>query len=306
MLKISDISKSFNGKRALDQVSFEMQNGSILGLLGPNGAGKSTLLRILNKIITPDEGSIQWNGNLLRESDLVKIGYLPEERGLYRNMTVAEHAFFFGQLKNQKKADIKQQLDLWLKKFEIESWKNKRIEELSKGMAQKVQFICTVIHRPELLILDEPFSGFDPLNVDLIRQEIKGMKENGTTVIFSTHNMRNVEEICDHAVLINNSKMILNGNVQSIREERKNGIFTIQFRGNMIAFANALWAGYEIVSSQNISGDLNVVQVKMRGENTIDELLSTLIGQVKIVAVAEYIPSMHDIFINLTAKTVEA
>ena len=301
MLQISDISKSFNGKRALDQVNLEVKAGTILGLLGPNGAGKTTLLRILNKIIVPDEGAIMWKGNLLRESDLSKIGYLPEERGLYRNMTVAEHAKFFGQLKDVSKSDINARLDYWLKKMDIESWKNKRVEELSKGMAQKVQFICTVIHQPELLILDEPFSGFDPVNVELIRAEIKTMKENGTTVIFSTHNMKNVEEICDDAVLIHQSKVVLQGSVQEIRESRKEGIYAVQFRGNMIAFANALWAGYEIVISSNIAGDLNEVHVKMRQDNNFEDLLKTLMGQVQIVAAWELSPSMHDIFIDLTA-----
>ena len=307
MLQISEISKSFNGNRALDQVSFDVRSGYILGLLGPNGAGKTTLLRILNKIIAPDEGAIKWNGQLLREADLVRIGYLPEERGLYRTMTVAEHAYFFGQLKNQSKSDIKQQLDYWLKRMDIESWKNKRVEELSKGMAQKVQFICTVIHQPELLILDEPFSGFDPVNVELIRSEIKQMKENGTTIIFSTHNMKNVEEICDDVALINRSQLILNGSVQGIREERKEGIYAIQFKGNMIAFATALWAGYEIVKSHSISNDVHEVHVKMRQENEFEDLLKTLMGAVKIVAAWEVTPSMHDLFIELTkpSNTVE-
>lgn len=303
MLQISDISKSFNGKRALDQVSFNVHKGSILGLLGPNGAGKTTLLRILNKIILPDEGAVKWNDQLLREADLGRIGYLPEERGLYRTMTVAEHAYFFGQLKDQSKSDITQELDYWLKRFDILNWKNKRIEELSKGMAQKVQFICTVIHRPELLILDEPFSGFDPVNVELIGSEIKQMKDKGTTIIFSSHNMKNVEEICDEVAMVNQSKLVLNGSVQKIREERKQGLYAVQFKGNMIAFATALWAGYEIVHSHSITNELHEVHVRMRQENDFEDLLKTLMGSVKIVAAWEVSPSMHDIFIELTNES---
>ncbi len=302
MLQISEISKSFSGKRALSQVDFEVPSASVFGLLGPNGAGKTTLLRILNKIILPDEGAIKWKGNLLRENDLQRIGYLPEERGLYRTMTVAEHAYFFGQLKNLKKAEIKEQLDFWLKKFDILHWKNKRIEELSKGMAQKVQFICTVLHQPELLILDEPFSGFDPGNVELIRQEIKRLKDTGTTILFSTHNMKNVEEICDEFALIHQAKLVLNGNVREVRENRKQGIYVIQFRGNMIAFATALWAGYEIISSLNINDDLHEVHLKLRQDNEFEDLLKVLMGTVKIISAWELVPSMHDIFIDLTSN----
>lgn len=305
MLQISDISKSFNGRRALNQISFDIQEASVFGLLGPNGAGKTTLLRVLNKIIQPDEGAVKWKGNLLREKDLKKIGYLPEERGLYRTMTVAEHAMFFGQLKDLKKSEVKEELDYWLTKFEINSWKNKRVEELSKGMAQKVQFICTVLHRPEMLILDEPFSGFDPVNVEIIRDELKQLQKKGTTIIFSTHNMKNVEEICDDFALINQSKLVLNGNVHRVREERKEGVYCVRFRGNMIAFATALWAGFEIISSTNIVDDLQEVHLKMRQDNQFDDLLKTLIGTVTIVSAWELIPSMHDIFIDLTAKKEE-
>jgi ABC-2 type transport system ATP-binding protein len=306
MLEISNISKSFHKKTALDSVSINIEAGEIFGLLGPNGAGKTTLIRIINKIIEPDYGFIKFKGEVLSQKHLAEIGYLPEERGLYKNMTVEAHALFLGQLRGLSKSDVKTKLDYWLEKFQIQDWKKKRIEELSKGMAQKVQFICTVLHEPQLLILDEPFSGFDPLNIQLIRQELLEMKANGKTIILSSHNMESVEEICDRVALINSSKKIIEGKISTIKEERKSNEYAVKFRGSMIAFVNALWTGFEVVDKKTLGDDTFEVKLKMRGENHFDDLLKVLIGQVKMEAVWEVLPSMQQIFIDLVETKQEA
>lgn len=306
MLEISNISKSFHKKTALDSVSINIEAGEIFGLLGPNGAGKTTLIRIINKIIEPDYGYIKFKGDVLSQKHLAEIGYLPEERGLYKNMTVEAHALFLGQLRGLSKSDVKSKLDYWLKKFQIQDWKKKRIEELSKGMAQKVQFICTILHEPKLLILDEPFSGFDPLNIQLIRQELLEMKANGKTIILSSHNMESVEEICDRVALINSSKKIIEGKISNLKEERKNNEYAVKFRGSMIAFVNALWTGFEIIDKETLGDDTFIVKLKMRGDNHFDDLLKVLIGQVKMEAVWEVLPSMQQIFIDLVQTKQEA
>jgi ABC-2 type transport system ATP-binding protein len=306
MLEISNISKSFHKKTALDSVSIKIEAGEIFGLLGPNGAGKTTLIRIINKIIEPDYGFIKFKGDVLSQKHLAEIGYLPEERGLYKNMTVEAHALFLGQLRGLSKSDVKSKLDYWLEKFQIQDWKKKRIEELSKGMAQKVQFICTVLHEPQLLILDEPFSGFDPLNIQLIRQELMEMKANGKTIILSSHNMESVEEICDRVALINSSKKIIEGKISTLKEERKSNEYAVKFRGSMIAFVNALWTGFEIINKETLGDDTFIVKLKMRGDNHFDDLLKVLIGQVKMEAVWEVLPSMQQIFIDLVQTKQEA
>ena len=306
MLEISNISKSFHKKTALDSVSINIEAGEIFGLLGPNGAGKTTIIRIINKIIEPDYGYIKFKGDVLSQKHLAEIGYLPEERGLYKNMTVEAHALFLGQLRGLSKSDVKSKLDYWLEKFQIQDWKKKRIEELSKGMAQKVQFICTVLHEPQLLILDEPFSGFDPLNIQLIRQELLEMKANGKTIILSSHNMESVEEICDRVALINSSKKIIEGKISNLKEERKNNEYAVKFRGSMIAFVNALWTGFEIIDKETLGDDTFIVKLKMRGDNHFDDLLKVLIGQVKMEAVWEVLPSMQQIFIDLVQTKQEA
>jgi len=305
MLKVENISKSFYRKRALENVSMHVQKGEIFGLLGPNGAGKTTLIRIINQIIEQDSGSIRYHGNLMTQNHLATIGYMPEERGLYKTMTVENHAIFLGQLRGLNKHDVKIKLNYWLDKFQIGDWKKKRIEELSKGMAQKVQFICTVLHEPDLLILDEPYSGFDPVNVELIKQELVEMRANGKTIILSTHNMKSVEEVCDSVALIHDSKKILEGKVSELQEERKTGEYAVKFRGNMIAFVNALWTGFEIVDKDILADDLFVVRLKMRGTSSLDDLLNVLIGQVQIQSAWEVMPSMQDVFIDsVTPKSV--
>ncbi|MDP4684222.1 MAG: ATP-binding cassette domain-containing protein [Crocinitomicaceae bacterium] len=299
MLEVKNISKSFYRKIALDDVSLHVNQGEIFGLLGPNGAGKTTLIRIINRIIEPDSGHVRINGDLMTQKHLAQIGYLPEERGLYKTMTVQEHAVFLARLRGLSKADANRLLDQWLEKFNIGDWRKKRIEELSKGMAQKVQFICTVLHEPKLLILDEPLSGFDPINVELIKQELIEMKAKGKTIILSTHNMKSVEEICDRAALIHQAKKIAEGSISELQEAKKAGIYAVKFRGNMIAFVNALWTGFEVVDKDILGDDRFVVRVKMRGDNSFEDLLKVLIGQVKIEAAWEVLPSMQDVFIDL-------
>lgn len=305
MLEVKNVSKSFFRKVALDNVSLNVNSGEIFGLLGPNGAGKTTLIRVINQIIEPDSGSVRWNGDLMTSRHLADIGYLPEERGLYRSMTVEDHALFLGRLRGLSKQDVKKQLDYWVEKFGMTDWRKKRIEELSKGMAQKVQFVCTVLHEPKLLILDEPFSGFDPINVELIKQELIEMRAKGKTIILSTHNMRSVEEICDRAALIHQSKKIMEGRISELQDERKMGLYAVRFRGNMIAFVNALWTGFEIESKDILGDDRFEVRVRMRGENSFEDLLKVLIGQVKIEAAWEVLPSMQDIFIDLVQEKKE-
>lgn len=303
MLKVDNIFKSFYRKAALEDVSISVNKGEIYGLLGPNGAGKTTLIRVINRIVEPDSGSVRFNGDLLTQQHLANIGYMPEERGLYKTMTVEAQALFLGQLRGLSKRDVRTKLNYWLEKFGIDDWRKKRIEELSKGMAQKVQFVCTVLHEPDLLILDEPYSGFDPVNVELIKNELVEMRSKGKTIILSTHNMKSVEEVCDRVALIHNAKKMAEGRVSDLQNERKKGEYAVKFRGNMIGFVNALWTGFEIVDKETLADDLFIVKVKMRGENTFDDLLRALIGQVTIEAAWELLPSMQDVFISIVQPT---
>lgn len=304
MLELEHISKSFYQKKAVDDVSLQINEGEIFGLLGPNGAGKTTLIRIINKIIQPERGVVRFQKELLNERHLQLIGYLPEERGLYRTMTVEDHAIFLGRLRGMSKQDILQNLNYWLDRFQIQEWRKKRIEELSKGMAQKVQFICTVLHQPQLLILDEPFSGFDPINVELIQQELIEMKAKGKTILLSSHNMKSVEELCDRIALIHQSKKIIEGSVSKIRSERKNGTYAVRFRGNMIAFVNALWTNFELTDKEILGDNRFVAYVKMRYDNNFQDLLKSLLGQIEIEAAWEVLPSMQDVFIDLVKEEV--
>jgi ABC-2 type transport system ATP-binding protein len=298
MLEIQELTKRYQRKAAIDQISFSLKKGEIFGLLGPNGAGKTTLIRIINKIIEQDSGTIRFNGDLLQQKHLAHIGYLPEERGLYKQMTVEAHAHFLGSLRGMTKKEVNTSLDYWLTKFHCADWRKKRIQVLSKGMAQKIQFIFAILHEPDLLILDEPFSGFDPVNVELIKAELQEMKLKGKTILISTHNMRSVEEICDRVVLIHQSKKVLEGRVSEIQELQKKGEYAVKFRGNMIAFVNALWTGFELIDKEILGDDRFIARVKMRGDNTFEDLLKTLIGQVKIEAAWEVLPSMNEVFIS--------
>lgn len=299
ILEIRNINKSFYQKPALTNLSLKVQKGEIFGVMGPNGAGKTTLIRIINRIFSPDSGSVRFDGDLMVDRDLYHIGYLPEERGLYRNMTVEAQALFLARIRGLSKSDAKVKIDYWFDRFDINDWRKKRVEELSKGMAQKVQFICAVLHEPKLLILDEPFSGFDPVNVELIKQELSEMRAAGKTIMLSTHNMKSVEEICDRAVLIDQSKKIADGSISELQDAQKSGLHAIRFQGNMIAFVNALWTGFEVEDKIVLGDNRFEVHLSMRGESTFEDLLKVLIGHVKIEAAWEMRPSMQDVFIKL-------
>ncbi|MCT4560030.1 MAG: ATP-binding cassette domain-containing protein [Crocinitomicaceae bacterium] len=298
MLEISGIAKSYQQNTALRNVSFHLNEGEIYTLLGPNGAGKSTLIRIINRILEPDSGWIKYQKDLFKEEHLKNFGYLPEERGLYGNMTVEEHGIFLAQLRGMNRKEAKQNLNYWLERFQITDWRKKRIQELSKGMAQKIQFIYTVLHQPKVIILDEPFSGFDPLNVELMKKEILHLKEEGRAILISTHNMNSVEEIGDRGMLLNQGKTILEGAITDMRKQQSSGEYTVRFSGSMIAFVNALWTGFEIVEKRELPNNRHEVDVKVRNENTINELMHVLINQVEVEAIETKIPRMHDVFVQ--------
>jgi ABC-2 type transport system ATP-binding protein len=301
IIKAENIFKTYGDYTALNNVSISVQKKCVFGLLGPNGAGKTTLIRLMNQITAPDEGSIYFNGDKLNQKHIERIGYLPEERGLYKKMKVGEQALYLARLKGMTKSEAMHKLKGWFVRFEIESWWDKKVEELSKGMAQKIQFITTVLHEPELLILDEPFSGFDPINANLIRDEILRLRNNGTTIILSTHNMASVEEICDNIALINHSKKILDGNVKEIKEKYKNHLYEIAFKGQLIAFTNAMWAGYELIEKKQ-EDEILKVTIKMLGNSTLNSLLNAVLPEVEIKSVNEIMPSMNDIFIKLVTE----
>lgn len=298
ILRVENIEKQYASHKALDNISISTKQGEIFGLLGPNGAGKTTLIRIINQITAPDSGKVLLNGNEITREDIAKIGYLPEERGLYKKMKVGEQALYFARLKGMSKSEAKSKLDFWFKKFDITSWTNKKVEELSKGMAQKIQFITTVLHQPKLLILDEPFSGFDPINTEIIKNEILKLKENGTSIMLSTHNMSSVEEICDSIALINKSKLVLSGSLQSVKDKYKSNTYAIQFKGLMMAFANELWTNFNLVDKKQLDDDTAIAYVQLKNDNTLNDLLKTVMPVVQIQSVNEVIPSMNDIFIQ--------
>ena len=299
MLEISNLNKSFKRKFALDAVSLKIPKGEIYGLLGPNGAGKTTLIRIVNQIISADSGKILFDGQLMTSEHLRSIGYLPEERGLYKNMYVLEHLVFLAKLRGLSSSDALKNSKFWLDKLAISEWSNKKIEALSKGMAQKVQFIASLVHNPALLILDEPLSGFDPVNVELILKELKELKANGKTILLSTHNMRSVEEICDRATLIHDAKILVEDTVWNLREKSKKGTYSIRFKVNMIAFVNALWTDFELLEQTEIGEQRFLTLVKMRGERSMNDLLNALMGEISIEAIEECFPSMQEVFIEL-------
>ncbi len=297
LFEARNISKYYGNYCALNDVSIVVEPGSIFGLLGPNGAGKTSLIRIINQITIPDSGSLFFNGEPMNLSHVQRIGYLPEERGLYKKMEVGEQCMYLARLRGLEKNEAKRRLRIWFEKFEMQSWWNKKVEELSKGMAQKVQFVVTVLHEPELLIFDEPFSGFDPVNAAIIRNEILDLSKKGSTIIFSTHRMETVEELCDSIALINKSKKILDGKVLDIQNQFRNNTFEMVFRGNMLSFTTALWTGFELIDKQ-ADGDICKVQLKLLGNNTINNLLNTVMPVCEIVSFKEVLPSMNDIFIQ--------
>jgi ABC-2 type transport system ATP-binding protein len=298
ILRVENIVKQYASHRALDDVSISTKEGEIFGLLGPNGAGKTSLIRIINQITGPDEGRVLLNGQPITREDVTKIGYLPEERGLYKKMKVGEQALYFARLKGMSKREAKKKLNHWFEKFDISSWTNKKVEELSKGMAQKIQFITTVLHEPKLLILDEPFSGFDPINTNLIKDEILRLKENGTSIMLSTHNMNSVEEICDSIALINKSKLIVSGSLAEVKEQYSSNTYAIQFKGVMMAFANALWTDYALIDKKQIDDDRAIAYVQLKNDKKINDLIKAVLPSVEIESINKTVPSMNEIFIK--------
>lgn len=302
IIEANNIVKRFSNHVALNDVSIKIPKGKIYGLLGPNGAGKTTFIRLINQISKPDQGDLLFLGEPLNEQHISKIGYLPEERGLYPKMKVGEQAMYLAQLKGMSKQNAKKSLEYWFEKFDILDWWNNKLEDLSKGMAQKVQFIVTVVHQPQLLILDEPFSGFDPINTELIKKEILNLKKQGTSIIYSTHNMQSVEEICDSITLLNKGEVILKGTMNRIRKKYSSNQYEIHFLGNMISFTTALWTSFELVSKREVKPGEFIVRVKPSGDETINQLLVAIAQKCTIKSVTETSAKMHDVFIKEVEK----
>lgn len=295
-----DVCKSFGEKIALDHVTVEIPKGKIFGLLGPNGAGKTTLIRIINRITIPNSGTVLFDGRQITQDDVEKIGYLPEERGLYRKMKVGEQAMYLAQLKGMSAREASQELKKWFVRFGIESWWNKKVEELSKGMAQKIQFITTVVHKPSLLILDEPFSGFDPVNAQIIREEILRLKEEGATIILSTHNMESVEELCDNIALINKSHVVISGGVDEIR--RKYGNNNVELIYKSSEMLKPVPGVFSIISDVDDSGRHTAV-LTLENQTDGNTALTEIIAQgVAVNSYKELVPRMNDIFIKLVTE----
>ena len=300
LIECKNVSKNFGTKVALDNVSLDVPEGKIYGLLGPNGAGKTTMIRIINRITIPNSGEVLFNGRPITQRDVEKIGYLPEERGLYRKMEVGDQAMYLAQLKGMSEKDARAELKKWFVKFGIQDWWKKKVEELSKGMAQKVQFITTVVHKPSLMILDEPFSGFDPVNAELIRKEILELKEQGATIILSTHNMESVEELCDNIALINKSHLVLSGGVDEIRRQYGNNHVELIYSGeNTLAPVEGL---FSVISDADDNGRHTAV-LSLNHEGLGNEVLTAVIGQGLLVnSFKELLPRMNDIFIKLVTE----
>ncbi|MBN1650047.1 MAG: ATP-binding cassette domain-containing protein [Bacteroidales bacterium] len=297
LFEARNIVKRYAAHTALNGVSISVPEQSVFGLLGPNGAGKTTLIRIINQIIGPDEGELYFEGQKLQASDIYRIGYLPEERGLYKKMKVGEQAIYLAQLKGLSKADARRELKKWFEKFEIENWWNKKVEELSKGMQQKIQFIVTIIHKPKLLIFDEPFSGFDPINVHLLKKEILSLREQGASIIFSTHNMASVEEICDHICLIDQSKTILEGEVNSIKNKFKSNIYEVEWQGKPEVLQNTLPSFLKILGQTQSNGS-NKTKFQIEKGSKPNDLLNFLVKENEVLGLKEILPSMDEIFIQ--------
>ena len=295
IIEVQNVTKKYSNHLALDDISLAIQKGVVYGLLGPNGAGKTTLIRILNQITAPDSGTVLFNGNPISRKDIEKIGYLPEERGLYKKMKVGEEAMYLAQLKGLSKQEALERLKYWFIKFEIQNWWNKKVEELSKGMQQKLQFITTVVHRPDFLILDEPFSGLDPINTNLIRQELLELKKQGTTIIISTHNMASVEEICDEICLINKAHKILEGNLAEIKQRFKENVFSLTLNSERAipAFPDKF-----SVMETSSSANQHYYVVKVLDGGSANQLLQFVMEYGNVLAFNEVLPSMNDIFIQ--------
>ncbi len=302
LLEAASITKTYTGHRALDQVSLKVPEQSIFGLLGPNGAGKTTLIRIINQIIGPDEGQILLDGDKLTPRHVRQIGYLPEERGLYKKMKVGEQAEYLARLKGISGHDARKLLKKWFERFDLNPWWNKKVEELSKGMQQKVQFIITVLHKPRLLIFDEPFTGFDPINVNILKEEILKLRQEGATIIFSTHDMGSVEELCDHIALINQSQKILEGKVEEIKRKHTDRIYEVELNDLLKPLESLLDKRFRLIK---ISTDDHHIRARIQilNDTPANDLLQLLISEARLAAFKELTPSMNDIFIkNVTGR----
>ena len=297
ILEIKGVTKNYASHCALNNVSINVSQQSVFGLLGPNGAGKTSLIRIITQITAPDKGELFFKGERLSSEHTMRMGYLPEERGLYKKMEVGEQALYLARLKGLSRTDALKKLKYWFEKFEIQAWWKKKVEELSKGMAQKVQFIITIMHEPDFLILDEPFTGFDPINAELVKNELISLRNKGTTIVLSTHRMESVEELCSHIALINNARVILEGSVKEIRKQFRSNTYEIHYLGNRIAFTNALWSNFELLNMKE-DAEINVAQVKLLDGHSTNELLSVLIPHVEVTGLREVIPDINDIFIQ--------
>ena len=295
-----NINKQFANHKALNDVSINIPEGNIFGLLGPNGAGKTTLIRIINQITAPDSGTILFKDRALKRDDVLNIGYLPEERGLYKKMKVGEQAIYLARLKGLSRHDAITKLKYWFEKFEIQPWWNRKVEELSKGMQQKIQFVVTILHEPELLIFDEPFSGFDPINTNLLKREILEFKEKGSTIIFSTHNMSSVEEVCDNIALINNSEKILDGSVSDIKQQFKSNVFECQYNGDFNKIDALIRGNIKIIEHKRVDNS-NHLKGILNNDKANNNFLNLLLPEANILSFNEVLPTMDDIFIKVVA-----
>lgn len=302
MLDIRHIVKQYANYRALDDVSIHIPRGQIYGLLGPNGAGKTSLIRIINQITGPDSGEIYFDGELLKPKHISRIGYLPEERGLYKKMKIGEQMIYLAQLKGLSKSEAKNRIKYWFEKLQIESWWDKKVEDLSKGMQQKIQFVATVLHEPDLIILDEPFSGFDPVNAQTIQNEILELNKKGATIIYSTHRMDSVEALCDNITLLNKSKVILEGSVKEIKNQFRNQTFTIEYKLKSASFP--IIDNPVQFENLTVDGMKNKLSIKIKEGYTLNDVLIHLLPQIEILQIFEIVPSMHDIFIDKVTSNV--
>ncbi|MFV0346723.1 MAG: ABC transporter ATP-binding protein [Bacteroidales bacterium] len=304
-LEVKNVSKTYINHKALDDVSLSLERGRVLGLLGPNGAGKSTLIRIINKILYADAGDILLDGEAMDFDTTRKIGYLPEERGLYQKMKVIDQLMYLARLKDLTSAEAKQGIDFWFDKFGLNDWRNKKLKELSKGMQQKVQFISTIIHKPELLIFDEPFSGFDPINVELLKSEILRMRNEGATIIFSTHNMASVEEVCDEVVLINNSKKVLDGSIAAVKEQFKEGKYTLRGKcsDSFSSFDNFVFPeGINVLEARCRDRHYSIMLTATEEIDKMSFLAFVNNGVGDLQSFEEVLPSMHEIFMKIVGE----
>lgn len=304
ILQANNITKHYTAHTVLDNVSVEIPRGSVYGLLGPNGAGKTTLIRVITRITLPDAGEVLFDGRKITDEDIFRIGYLPEERGLYKKMKVGEQAIFFARLRGLSRHEAVARLKVWFERFNLQEWWDRKVEDLSKGMAQKVQFIATVVHQPKLLIFDEPFSGFDPINANLLKQEILRLRDEGSTVIFSTHNMSSVEEICDHITLINRSRNILSGEVGEVRRRYGENIFSLRYRGDEALLRGGLDRVAEVLAATQLEQGLSEMKFRLGEGVTMHDAIHIANEAVEIRSLEEVIPSMNDIFIRAVEGTL--